>query len=108
MNSKLHIGNLSFETTEATLRDAFTPFGTVTDIFVASNEYTGRACGFAFVTFATEAESRLAIEKMNGVEMEGRTLTVDEARPKESPRAQTFVPDRRGGAFQSRNQNRRR
>ncbi|OHE77571.1 MAG: hypothetical protein A3G75_14995 [Verrucomicrobia bacterium RIFCSPLOWO2_12_FULL_64_8] len=109
MASKLYIGNLSFDTTETALRDAFTPFGTVTDIFVASDQFTGRARGFAFVTFAAEAESKVAIEKMNGVEFEGRPLTVSEARPKESPspRSRSFGPDRRAGAFYTRNNRRR-
>jgi RNA recognition motif-containing protein len=84
MNSKLYVGNLSFKTTETELRTAFGQFGTVTDIYVASDRMTGRPRGFAFVTFGSEAESKLATEKMNGVDLDGRAITVNEARPREN------------------------
>jgi RNA recognition motif-containing protein len=84
MNSKLYVGNLSFNTTEAELRTAFSAFGTLTDVFVATDRETGRPRGFAFVTFSTADESKVALEKMNGVELDGRALTVNEAKPKES------------------------
>ncbi len=100
MNSKLYVGNLSFNTTEAALRDAFGHFGTVTDVYVASDRDTGRPRGFAFVTFGTEEESKLATEKLNGSDLDGRQITVNEARPKE---ARTFdSPNRRAGAFRAR------
>jgi RNA recognition motif-containing protein len=83
MNSKLYVGNLSFKTTDAELRQAFSQFGNVTDIYVASDRMTGRPRGFAFVTFSNDSESKLAIEKMNGTELDGRALTVNEAKPKE-------------------------
>src|SRR5262245_23675635 len=67
MNSKLYVGNLSFETTEADLRDAFGRVGTVAEVRIASDRFTGRPRGFAFVTFSTEAESKLAAKKLNGV-----------------------------------------
>ena len=82
MNSKLYVGNMSFNTTEEILRTTFGQFGTVTDVYVASDRETGRPRGFAFVTLGTEQESKLAIEKMNGVELDGRALSVSEARPK--------------------------
>ena len=82
MNSKLYVGNMSFNTNEDALRAAFAPFGTVTDVYIANDRETGRPRGFAFVTLGTEAESKLAIEKMNGVDLDGRALTVTEARPK--------------------------
>ena len=100
MNSKLYVGNLSFNTTEAALRDAFGHFGTVTDVYVASDRDTGRPRGFAFVTFGTEEESKLATEKLNGSDLDGRQITVNEARPKE---ARTFdSPNRRAGSFRAR------
>jgi cold-inducible RNA-binding protein len=99
MNSKLYVGNLSFNTTEANLRSAFGSFGTLTDVFVATDHETGRPRGFAFVTFSTEEESKLAVEKMNGVELDGRALTVNEAKPKEAGN-RNFGPDRR--PFQAR------
>src|SRR5438094_919592 len=84
MNSKLYVGNLSFKTTEADLREAFGQFGSVTDVYIASDRETGRPRGFAFVTFSNNTESKLAVEKMNGVDLGGRQLTVNEARPKEA------------------------
>ena len=106
MNSKLYVGNLSFETTEDSLRTAFAAFGTVTDVYVANDRETGRPRGFAFVTFGTEAESKLAVEKMNGADLDGRALKVNEARPKEDAGGRAFGPDRRAGAFQARNNRR--
>jgi RNA recognition motif-containing protein len=96
MNSKLYVGNMSFKTTEADLRDAFGQFGSVTDVYIASDRMTGRPRGFAFVTFSTEAESKLAAEKMNGTDLDGRQLTVNEAKPKEE------MGGNRGGGFQPR------
>jgi len=84
MNSKLYVGNMSFDTTESDLREAFGKFGTLTEVYVASDRMTGRARGFAFVTFSNADESKLATEKMNGTELDGRTLTVNEAKPREA------------------------
>src|SRR5436305_6596368 len=89
-NSKLYVGNLSFKTTEDELRAAFGQFGAVTDGYVAMNKMTGRPRGFAFVTMGTAEEAKAAAEKMNGTDLGGRQLTVNEARPKE---------ERPGGGF---------
>jgi cold-inducible RNA-binding protein len=89
-NSKLYVGNLSFKTTEDELRAAFGQFGTVTDLYVAMDKMTGRPRGFAFITMGTEEEAKAATEKMNGTDLGGRQLTVNEARPKE---------ERPGGGF---------
>lgn len=108
MNSKLYVGNLSFKSTEDDLRTAFSAFGNVTDVYIANDRETGRPRGFAFVTFSTEEESKLAVEKMNGAELDGRALTVNEARPKDSmggtsAGGRTYSsPDRKAGAFQAR------
>lgn len=109
MNSKLYVGNLSFKTTEDGLRDAFGQFGNVTDVYVATDRETGRPRGFAFVTFSTVEESKLAIEKMHGVDLDGRAITVNEARPKEENGGggRSFSsPNRRAGAFQARGNSR--
>jgi RNA recognition motif-containing protein len=82
-NSKLYVGNMSFQTSEDELRAHFEQFGAVTDIYVAMDKFTGRPRGFAFVTMGTAEEAKLAIEKTNGVELGGRQLQVNEARPKE-------------------------
>ena len=89
-NSKLYVGNLSFKTTEDELRSAFGQFGSVTDVYVAMDKMTGRPRGFAFVTMGTADEAKSAAEKLNGTDLGGRQLTVNEARPKE---------ERPGGGF---------
>jgi cold-inducible RNA-binding protein len=83
MNSKLYVGNMSFNTTDADLRQAFSQYGSVTDVYIANDRETGRPRGFGFVTFSTDTEAKLAAEKMNGTDLGGRQLTVNEARPKE-------------------------
>ena len=82
-NSKLYVGNMSFKTTEDELRSAFGQFGSVTDVYVAMDKMTGRPRGFAFVTMGTAEEAKTAAEKINGTDLGGRQLTVNEARPKE-------------------------
>jgi len=82
-NSKLYVGNMSFKTTEDELRTAFGQFGSVTDVYVAMDRMTGRPRGFAFVTMSTPEEAKAAAEKLNGTDLGGRALTVNEARPKE-------------------------
>ena len=89
-NSKLYVGNLSFKTTEDELRSTFGQFGSVTDVYVAMDKMTGRPRGFAFVTMGTAEEAKAATDKLNGTDLGGRQLTVNEARPKE---------DRPGGGF---------
>ena len=112
MNSKLYVGNMSFNTTEDSLRSAFSQFGTLTDVYIANDRETGRPRGFAFVTFSSEEESKLATEKMNGSDLDGRQLTVNEARPKEEMGGgggggRNFSsPNRRAGAFQARGNSR--
>ncbi len=96
-NSKLYVGNLSFKTTEDELRSAFGQFGAVTDVYVAMDKMTGRPRGFAFVTMGTPEEAKLAIEKTNGVDLGGRALQVNEARPKEDRPAGGFGGGGRGG-----------
>lgn len=80
---KLYVGNLSFKTTADELRAHFEQFGAVTDVYIALDRMTGRPRGFAFVTMGTAEEAKVAAEKTNGVELGGRQLTVNEARPKE-------------------------
>ncbi len=101
-NSKLYVGNMAFATTESDLRDAFGQYGTVSDVYVAMDKFTGRARGFAFVTMSTPEEAKLAIEKMHGASLGGRALTVNEARPKEEGAGRSFGGgggggERRGG-----------
>ncbi|MCA9143109.1 MAG: RNA-binding protein [Planctomycetaceae bacterium] len=81
MTKKLYVGNLAFATTSDDLRDAFSEYGTVTSATVITDRETGRSRGFGFVEMENGAEQ--AIEAMNGKELAGRTLNVNEARPRE-------------------------
>ena len=74
-NSKLYVGNMSFNTTESELRSAFEQFGSVTDVYVAMDKMTGRPRGFAFVTMGTADEAKAATEKLNGTDLGGRGET---------------------------------
>jgi RNA recognition motif-containing protein len=85
MGTRLYVGNLSFQTTEATLRDLCAAGGrSVSKVSIVTDRQTGQPRGFAFVEFGTEADARAAIEAMNGVSLDGRTLTVNEAREREA------------------------
>ena len=83
MSTKLFVGNLSFNTTENTLQEAFSAHGAVTETNLMMDRMTGRSRGFAFITYATPEEAQKAIEAMNGAQLDGRALTVNIARPKE-------------------------
>jgi cold-inducible RNA-binding protein len=83
MNTKLFVGNISFNTTENDLQDAFSAHGTVTEANLMVDRMSGRPRGFGFVTMATEEEAQKAIQAMNGASLDGRNLTVNLARPKE-------------------------
>ena len=83
MSNKLFVGNLSFNTTENDLQDAFAAFGTVTETNLMMDRMTNRPRGFGFVTMSTAEEAQKAIEGMNGKDMDGRALTVNVAKPRE-------------------------
>src|SRR5882757_2221492 len=83
MNNKLFVGNLSFNTTENDLQDAFAAHGTVLEANLMTDRATGRARGFGFVTMSTEEEAQKAMAALNGANMDGRNLTVNVARPRE-------------------------
>ena len=83
MNSKLFVGNLSFDVTENDLQDLFAAYGPVTDVNLMTDRSTGRSRGFAFVTMATPEGAQAAIQGTAGKDLKGRALTVNEARPRE-------------------------
>ena len=83
MSNKLFVGNLSFNTTENDLQDAFAAFGTVTEANLMMDRETGRARGFGFITMSTPEEAQKAIEGLNGKSIDGRALTVNVAKPRE-------------------------
>ncbi|HKM58518.1 MAG TPA: RNA-binding protein [Chthoniobacterales bacterium] len=80
---KLYVGNLAFDSTEADLQELFEQFGTVRETHVITDRETGRSRGFGFVTMGNNAEGEAAIAALHGKQFSGRTLTVNEARPKE-------------------------
>ncbi|MBL8865096.1 MAG: RNA-binding protein [Gemmataceae bacterium] len=81
MAMNLYVGNMSFSTTEDTLREAFAQYGTVTKVQLIMDRETGRPRGFAFVEMSDGADA--AIQALNGAQLDGRPLTVNEAKPRE-------------------------
>jgi cold-inducible RNA-binding protein len=83
METKLFVGNLSWDVTENELQDTFAQHGPVSEVKVMMDRDTGKPRGFAFVTMATKEGAEAAIQKLNGTELQGRALTVNEARARE-------------------------
>lgn len=94
MSTKLYVGNLSFNTTENDLQDAFAPHGTVASVDLIMDKMTGRSRGFAFVTMDSPDSAKAAISAMHGSQLDGRPLTVNEAKPREER-----APRSGGGGF---------
>src|SRR5207253_2889717 len=84
MSSKLYVGNLAFQTTSQELQELFAQAGTVESASVVEDRMTGRSRGFAFVEMSTQEEANAAIEQLNGKEVGGRALKVNEAKPREN------------------------
>jgi RNA recognition motif-containing protein len=83
MATKIYVGNLSYDTTEDQLREAFSAVGEVETVSLITDRHSGRSKGFAFVEMTKAEEAKAAIEKLNGTDMDGRSLNVSEARPRE-------------------------
>jgi cold-inducible RNA-binding protein len=98
MSMKLYVGNLSFGTTEDDLHRLFSQVGTVDSATMVTDRDTGRSRGFAFVEMSSKSEGDAAIAKFNGAELDGRSLTVNEAKPREN-RSGGFGGGGRGGGF---------
>ncbi len=84
MNTKLYVGNLSFDVIENDLQDLFAPYGTVSEVNLIQDRVTGKARGFGFVTMENKEAADAAIQALNGRDFQGRALTVNEARPREA------------------------
>jgi len=93
MSTKLFVGNLSFNASQNQLQDLFGAHGTVLEIDVVKDKFSGRPRGFGFVTMETKEAADAAIQAINGKEIDGRALTVNEARPREER------PPRSGGGY---------
>ena len=83
MATKLYVGNLPFNTTENELQELFSQAGPVQEVMLMQDKFTGKSRGFAFVTMSSDQEAQNAITQFNGKTIEGRPLTVNEARPRE-------------------------
>jgi RNA recognition motif-containing protein len=79
----LYVGNLNWQTTETDLQTAFEAFGQVTSVTIIKDKYTGQSRGFGFVEMADDSEGQAAIDGLNGKELDGRTLRIDRARPRD-------------------------
>ena len=94
---KIYAGNLTYDITEEQLQEEFATFGEVVSVSIPTDKYTGRPRGFAFVEMSKVAEGQAAVKGLNGKELKGRTLVVNEARPRSDNQGGTSYGDRRGG-----------
>jgi RNA recognition motif-containing protein len=95
VSTRIYVGGLPYSVTEQELSDLFSQHGTVESARVISDKFTGQSRGFGFVEMKTDEEAQKAISALNGTQMGGRTITVNEARPQEQRPA-------RGGGFKKR------
>ena len=79
---KIYVGNMSYDTSEDDLRKAFEVHGQVDSVAVISDQYSGRSKGFGFIEMPNDEEAKTAMESLNGTDLQGRTLKVNEARPR--------------------------
>jgi len=98
---RIYVGNLSYEVTEVDLRQAFEPWGQIESVNIINDKYTGRSKGFGFVEMPSDDEGQVAIEALNGKELKGRALVVNEARPRTENRGDRggYGGGRGGGGF---------
>ena len=93
----IYVGNLSYEATEADLRQAFEAFGEVTSAKIITDKFSGKPRGFGFVEMSADAEAKQAIAELDGKDLKGRSIIVNEARPRQEKRR---GPGRSGGGRQ--------
>lgn len=97
MSMKLYVGNLAFQTTDEDLRGLFSQAGTVESVVLITDRETGRSRGFGFVEMGAKAEGDAAISQFNGTEVHGRSLTVNEAKPRDNRSSAAGGGGRSGG-----------
>ena len=95
MGKKLYVGNLNFDVTDSELEEAFSRFGDIVSTVVVKDRDSGRSKGFGFIEFAQETDAQQAKEAMNGKELNGRAIKVDEAREQRGRASGGRRPDRR-------------
>lgn len=98
MNKKLYVGGLNYDTSEDALKEAFSQAGTVESAIIIIDKMSGRSKGFGFVEMSSEEEAEKAAKMWNGKELDGRSLTVNEARPMEERPKRNFDGDRNQGS----------
>lgn len=108
MATKLFVGSLSYNTTDATLEEFFSAAGTVVSAKVIVDRDTNRSKGFGFVEMASDEEAQAAIAQLNNKELDGRTIAVNEARPQENRERRSFGGGNGGGRSGGGNFNRER
>lgn len=96
MAKKLYVGNLTYDVTEEQLRELFAQFGPVQSVAIITDRFTGRSKGFGFVEMESAADAQAAINSLDGQDLNGRSMKVDEARP-QAPRAGGRGRERGGG-----------
>ncbi len=102
MGQRLYVGNIPFAAGEDDLRELFGQFGAIQSVYIVNDRATGRPRGFAFVEMANQADAQRAIEQLDQSEFQGRRLTVNEARPRESRPGPPPSDDFRGGRREPR------
>lgn len=102
MDTKLYVGNLSYNTTEDALREHFAQAGTVTSVALIKDRATGRSKGFAFVEMSSQSEAEEAIKKLNGTRLDNREIRVDKARPTEERAPSSYNDRSRKSNYQDR------
>jgi RNA recognition motif-containing protein len=105
MNTKIHVGNLSFNVSNEDLEKAFSAYGKLNEVSIIKDKFSGRSKGFGFITFENEEDMKKAISEMNGKPLDGRELKVSEAKPQE-PRDRDFNDRRPPRSFGNRSNDR--
>jgi cold-inducible RNA-binding protein len=101
----IYVGNLSFDATEEEVRELFAAFGQVASVSLIKDKFTGRPRGFGFVEMSSDSEAQKAIQELNGKDFKGRSMTINQARPRENSgygRGGGYGGDRRGGSNRDR------
>ena len=103
MEAKLYVGNLSYQTTEDTLRSLFSQAGTVASVTLIKDKYTSQSKGFAFVEMSNQSEAEEAIKLLNGKNCDNREIKVNIAKPREENDSRGYGNRSGGGGYQDRN-----